>query len=459
VVREALHGLQRTRPSFAWIGFAAPGGRIEAATRSHLEGHDASGRPWFAAAAEGPTAGDVYEANLLADLLGTNRAGAASQFIDISVPVVNGAGEVIGALGAHLSWTWAAELRDGVLASRPTENNERILVLDRAGRVILGGALGSRPFGDAPDGGSAVRDTPEGRMLAAFAPTRGRGDYAGLGWTVVVERPLDAALAPANRLNIVLFVLGSLVAAIGLAAFAVFARQISRPIDVLTGAVDRIGRDPEARTIPRLHGSREIAALSAAVRSLLRRVGSAQDQVRHARRLAETDALTGLLNRRAFLPLASEALHGVAREGRSHALLMVDIDHFKRINDTHGHAVGDDVIRAVGTVLRQTVRASDEVARFGGEEFVALLRDVELEAAGGLAERACDAIRALTVTSGDTAVACTASIGVAALRSGDSDVETAIARADHALYRAKAGGRDQMCIASPDGASDVPKAA
>ena len=161
-------------------------------------------------------------------------------------------------------------------------------------------------------------------------------------------------------------------------------------------------------------------------------------------RLATVDALTGVGNRRLFdRTLASEASR-VGRYGGALALVLADLDHFKRINDVHGHAAGDEQLRAVGGVLRDCARASDLVARYGGEEFAILLPHTDAAQALQFAERVR---RALARQAGPAGERVTASFGVAQL-GPEGDVAQLVAAADAALYRAKAEGRDRV-VAAP----------
>ncbi|MBN8628989.1 MAG: GGDEF domain-containing protein, partial [Planctomycetes bacterium] len=155
-------------------------------------------------------------------------------------------------------------------------------------------------------------------------------------------------------------------------------------------------------------------------------------------RLAETDPLTNLMNRRAFMNAAADAMRYYQRYNRAIATLVVDIDHFKRINDEHGHAAGDGVIRRVSELIAQTLRETDKVARFGGEEFVVLLREVSEPEAQELAERIRLVIANSQIPFDGKELSVTVSIGCAATTAQDRDVEELIERADRALYAAKA---------------------
>jgi diguanylate cyclase (GGDEF)-like protein/PAS domain S-box-containing protein len=161
-------------------------------------------------------------------------------------------------------------------------------------------------------------------------------------------------------------------------------------------------------------------------------------------RLATTDALTGVANRRHFMELADIELARVQRFEQPAALLMLDIDHFKRVNDTHGHAAGDAVLAAFADTLRGALRKIDHVGRLGGEEFAVLLPGAERAAAIAFGERVRKATLARTVQVGESAIVVTVSVGVAILRAADANPDAALARADTALYRAKALGRNRV---------------
>jgi diguanylate cyclase (GGDEF)-like protein len=164
---------------------------------------------------------------------------------------------------------------------------------------------------------------------------------------------------------------------------------------------------------------------------------------------ASSDGLTGVANRRTF----DQAIADLA--GRSEVLplsvLLTDIDHFKLVNDTHGHQMGDDVLRGVAGVLAATARGTDLVARYGGEEFVVLLARTTEADACEVAERMRSRI-----ADYDGAVPVTASIGVASTRDEPIDLTTLVAQADQALYRAKDTGRNRVVAYDP--AEDRPAA-
>lgn len=168
-----------------------------------------------------------------------------------------------------------------------------------------------------------------------------------------------------------------------------------------------------------------------------------EDSDRDLLRLATTDALTGLSNRRDFMERTEAAWRLHLRLGQPMAVVMLDLDHFKSLNDRHGHAVGDTALRMTGEVLRQSLRDVDICGRLGGEEFALALPGSGVEEARVVAERLRQAVAALRFDSAQGAVGFTASFGVAAV-CGDQGVEQALSQADRQLYQAKAAGRNQV---------------
>ncbi|HYD71198.1 diguanylate cyclase [Azospirillum sp.] len=173
-----------------------------------------------------------------------------------------------------------------------------------------------------------------------------------------------------------------------------------------------------------------------------------ENELRH---LATTDPLTGLANRRQFLAAAERELVRVRRYDRPATVLMFDIDHFKRINDTHGHAAGDEALRHVAAVCRDLLRETDIVGRLGGEEFGILLPETDVPSAREAAERLRLALARAEIPRPDGGtLRLTASIGIAACMPGDAGIEQALSRADDALYHAKANGRNRVEVKAPE---------
>jgi two-component system cell cycle response regulator len=163
--------------------------------------------------------------------------------------------------------------------------------------------------------------------------------------------------------------------------------------------------------------------------------------------MAQTDVLTGLTNRRHVTQLLIGAVGLAGRHQRDLSVVMVDVDHFKSVNDNHGHGGGDEVLRTVAAVLKRTLRTEDTSARWGGEEFLMILPDIPIAGAEIAAERLRSALAAEPIVCEGALVSVTASFGVAEWN-GSEGPEDLIARADAALYAAKSGGRDRVCAAA-----------
>ena len=195
----------------------------------------------------------------------------------------------------------------------------------------------------------------------------------------------------------------------------------------------------------------ELATLS---RELEQRVKERTEELSEAYRrmedLALRDSLTDLLNRRAIEQRAAAALSFAHRRGTSFSVALIDVDHFKAINDTHGHAVGDRVLVGIANALTSISRASDDIARWGGEEFLLLLHDADSLTSMKACERLRAAIEEVSVLDEHAVrISATVSIGLATadLSQGRMiDFEDLVRYADHALYRAKKTGRNRICL-------------
>lgn len=451
---------------------------MRAATKGMLEGVSVSSRPWFTNGLKGSTVEDVHDAKLLDRLLRTSPDQAPFRFVDVAIPVRLPDGKLAGVLGAHMSWTWADEVRRTVLSSEQAQSGAQVWVLAHDGTMLLG------PKGKAlpKDGLGRKRvhiftdDTDDLLTRTAVVQTQGYRSYPGLGWQVAARRPVTVIYAPADSLVREILLVGALALCAATVVAWLVAETVAGPLRKLSEELDVIGRTAGASSVARQHGSRDVLHLSAAIRSLLRRVGSAEAEqdlssstiaslrremekqaetskakimridadIHDLRILADTDAMTGLLNRRAFLPYAEQAYSDYNRTQKECSFLMFDIDHFKAINDTFGHSTGDDVIRRVADVLREETRVNDKIARFGGEEFVLLLPETSSSAAAETAERLRQAIAACRVQHGDRTIDITVSVGCATSDATGRDVEDFIQRADQSLYAAKASGRNRV---------------
>lgn len=468
-IRNVLEQLQ-TKLGFArWIGFATPDGQVRAATGRVMEGESVESASWFRHGQDGIVAGRVEESRLSLEPA-DGQPGRPVYSLDIAAPVRAQDGHLAGVLGIDLDWAWAEALMRSAQADSAPGGQTELMVFSWDGHRVGGEtskpALSLESLRDiyARHSG-AYLDMQNGVvMLNGFARTDGFGEYPGLGWIVIAQQPAAAAYALANDVVKTILIWGLGIAIFGVTAAILISRRVSRPMQALAAATDRLGRDPTAMMLPYLEGSREITRLSRALRSLVRRIDITQREkaevetasearalklsqdINTLHELAQTDPLTGLPNRRGMQTYSDDLMSRVAREGETFGVFVIDIDHFKRVNDTFGHAAGDAVICHVAGICRDALRPSDRVARFGGEEFVAVFRNVPLILAGELAERIRIAVEAGATRFEDVEIPVTVSIGVAMARPGDRDMAEIVERADRALYDAKTSGRNRVAI-------------
>ncbi|EFL51670.1 diguanylate cyclase [Solidesulfovibrio fructosivorans JJ]] len=282
---------------------------------------------------------------------------------------------------------------------------------------------------------------PDGREMLGAAVSLGRD-----GWRLVSDMPVSEVLAGYRR-QMRWVVFGALATvALVLPLVLRLSRKIERPLTTLAAYARELRETRYAAACPIIRAERlprEVAELRDAFCSM---AGEVRGRIEEAERLSVQDALTGLYNRRFLFSGGMKLLAASQRSGRPCSCLMLDVDHFKTVNDTHGHTAGDQVLVHLGRVLSGCVRKSDLVARYGGEEFAVLLTGADVAQAAMLAERFRHALSGAPCMVENRALVVTVSIGVAALRDqveyGETPLDDLLARADKALYVAKAAGRN-----------------
>ena len=234
---------------------------------------------------------------------------------------------------------------------------------------------------------------------------------------------------------------------IGIYALLAFACAVAATTRYNTGPFGYLDMAYALMVLIVLGGS---IALNLRIQRIRARLREQREALAHAlavnRELATRDELTGLPNRRAMQDLMGLEHRRSVRSGRPMLLAQLDIDHFKRINDAHGHATGDRALQAFASVVRASVRDTDVLARWGGEEFVLLLSETRLDDARDLLERLRHAVAMMEIPHTDGALRMTVSIGVAVHLPGDT-VDLTLERADQALYTAKSLGRNRIAVA------------
>jgi len=401
---------------------------------------------------------DRYQSELSAALRDRARAGAAQLAGAAAFPLF------VGDLNA------LQRLADATLAGDPQVRGVGLLGPDgqflvRAGQLS---PLASPPGPPAQwqQGQLWVVVTPVQRLQPAgedlfdlgYTPLAPPDPSVGGPGHVVLELTLDV-LAQRQR---ELLWWAVAIAALGLALAGVLstaiASSVTRPIDHISRVVARIG-DGHLDTRADEAASGALAVLAGGINAMAGQIAMTQahlqaqvqaateelqQQKDAAERAARVDSLTGVANRRAYSEAAEIELQRALRYRQPLAMLMVDIDHFKVVNDTHGHLAGDAALVSFARTLVQEVREVDMVGRWGGEEFAVLLPNSTAEDARRVAERMRQAVAASEMQLNGQVLRCTASFGVAELGANDITLGGLQKRADDALYRAKRLGRNRV---------------
>ncbi|KMN32257.1 hypothetical protein VI26_17705 [Chromobacterium sp. LK1] len=466
-LRRSLERTKQAYRYYAWIGIADADGKIVSATSGMLQGQSAAKRPWFIHGQHASFVGDVHQAVLLAKLIPAAANGEPLRFVDFASPIYDPAGKLRGVLATHALWDWVeATIRERL----PAENHQQVFIIDKSGNMLspfeaIGKVRAPAPqtsrqdfrLGLWPDGGDYLYS--EARM-----------NEAGLDWRIVVRQPKRQALAALNQLRATLILSGLILTLLLMLAVYKLAALFSRPLEQLAGIAERIGQGDERADWDIASETQELRQLSRAMRNmtttLLARkqeltdinanleqiVAERTDALRETNRQlvrkatelarqARSDALTGLNNRMAANEQLQEEHLRYRRIGATYSVLLLDADHFKRVNDGFGHDAGDRVLRHIADTLRASARVTDFTARYGGEEFLLLLPDTDAKGGAVLAEKIRAAIEQSQAPDVGTI---TMSIGLATARPDDEQAETVVKRADQALYRAKAAGRNRV---------------
>ena len=475
---EAQHMLARSQamqPTNVWIGVADAQGVVRNATNGLLVGQSVAQRPWFQHGLQGVHVGDVHAAQLLESLLPPTATGEPHRFVDFAAPIRIGP-TTVGVFAIHGSWQWTREVLESLTPASSDESALELFIFDRQGTLIFapGGrtevmrAAGQRlPEGiqinNNRNGGGSTQTTvarwQDGkRYLTAATQLQPRNAASDLGWRIVARQPVELAFAEADDTVQLALAIG-LVAALFASALAwLAARRLSVDLYALADAASGVEAGRPGSDIPAMQSSREVQQLSQSLGRMTHHLVAAREAMEEKVRLrtleleaanraldlqARTDALTGLLNRRGFETQMAFAVALARRSSRPLSLITVDVDHFKRVNDTYGHEAGDEVLRRLARTLESRLRGSDVVARLGGEEFVALLPDTDLNGAQSIAQAL---VTAMAEQQDPVVGTITVSAGVATMRGAEDNGAAMLRRGDAALYDAKGQGRNRVCV-------------
>jgi diguanylate cyclase (GGDEF)-like protein len=461
-VQGLLDSLRRSVSDYLWLAVTDLQGRVVTATDGSLLGSDLSTRADIRDLLRG-------RPNRTDDPLRLIRPGEPDTApasingprpINISHPIRSADGLVVGVIVAQLSWDWVRELTRSMLTldddgklHRETllvSNNDTVLV----GPADLVGTHMSMPvISRARAGilGWSVEVWPDGRSyLTGVAFAAGEGQFPGPGsalmhWTVLVRELPKYAFAPARQMEMAIIFTGVMLAIAVAVVGWIVAGFITRPLSQIAAAADRL-RTGETTEMPVIAGSVEVETLSASLRALVDTLTFSQVKLDEMQAVAQHDGLTGVMNR-SGLEAWLTAQHLRART-TPHGLLVLigDLDGFKQVNDTMGHAAGDVLLQEVGRRFQMAVRVGDGVARLGGDEFVLVLN-----APLGLGDRAAveTAHRVWAKVTepyrvGDTLVTIGFSLGGAGWPEDDPSIDMVMQMADSALYAAKRAGKGRI---------------
>jgi diguanylate cyclase (GGDEF)-like protein len=407
-------------------------------------------RDWFARVREGETAfGEAYwDESLL--------AGVAV----VAEPIRSTDGAFMGAMGAKVGF----EGMNRILSGSVKEPSQELYLVTRRGEILISSAdLGAAFMASRID--PAVANSLFGREKTPIEFRSFRGSESvgtlqaipGLEWGIVAEKDRTAAYSAIVRMrNVTLALIFAVLIGIGMAGY-LLGLTIVGPLGRLTQGAARVAGGDLEVALP-VHGRSEVGYLTSVFNDMVARLRKFREENaainqelrernENLRELSITDGLTGLYNRTQLPEFLGKEMARSRRHRRSFAILMADMDHFKRFNDSHGHQAGDELLRRFGKVLKGCVRTCDLAARYGGEEFLILLTETGPEGGLAFAELLRRKVEEIRWEDGTVV---TVSIGVASYPDNGDDVESIIRQADVALYLCKREGRNRVGLAETD---------
>jgi diguanylate cyclase (GGDEF)-like protein len=379
----------------------------------------------------------------------------ATATLSVAIPVLSYDNMLLGALVAVLDLSSLQSHLKSATKSPPGE----VLLLDSDGKVLASSYGDSKRLISLEPSVLGQLKTHPGESLVF----KGMTNREVIGLTEIsAELPAVTILAERNRAdvyeawvklrNMFLALVSALAIMIASVAFQM-GRSIVQPLQKLITAADRIaGGDLQVRLTATRND--ELGHLTRVFNGMVDRLRqnhadimaanqAMQQQNRVLETLSITDSLTGLYNRSKLDAILSDQLARFRRTQREFTLLMMDIDHFKTLNDTYGHLAGDEVLAAVAQILGQSIRSIDYAARYGGDEFIIILVETSAKQALKTAERICNQVESMVYNIDSSSIAVTVSIGIVQCQPADETPTSVLSRADRALYEAKHAGRNR----------------
>lgn len=456
-IQIMLDQLQNSFPSFSWVGFMDPKGKVLAATDGILSGEDLSERPVYREGIRGKFIGDVHNAVLLAKLL-PNPSGEPLQFVDISFPLKDSHGQIRGVLAAHLSWTWAKEIEASILVPLQSEEKdiEFFIVSKKEQNVLLGPkewlgkplVLEGIENRNSRSKWSTEKWTDGKEYVTGLAYSQGYKDYPGLGWTIIIRQGKTAAFSSVVDLKWFNISAGIVVMLLVAPIGWLLSRLISAPLVRLTRVADRLSAG-ENIDIPETKGLKEIEALSRSLRNMVSSIMNKDSELVVMQNLAHYDQLTGLKNRTALEMYLEESLE-IESEDHTLTFLYLDLDGFKSVNDSLGHQTGDVLLQKVAQRLTALSHEDGIAVRLGGDEFLIVFRSALEDPRQEALQYAQNIIQTLNkpfiIEYERVHIGC--SIGGAEYPTNSNNPSEIIRMADEALYRSKRTGKNRVTFYS-----------
>jgi diguanylate cyclase len=466
-VQLQLDQVKKSYKYYAWLGIANLEGKVEVAADHLLQGADVSERDWFIHGSKQVYLGDVHKAVLLAKKIKAINPNEPMRFIDFATPIYDPATHKIkGVLAAHADWSWASHVLSSALSENAAQRGIEVFIVNQQGEILYPfksiGQVNPPAYRENRAHYFLHNWNEDQQYLTTDVPVLSQTKM-NLGWHVIIRQPVSIALAEVRALQHQILAMGFILSLLLLLLTYKLANKFSRPIETLAQSAHAVEKGQEDIRFETQTSIREIQGLSQSLQSMTDTLLSQKHQLQEANatleqkvverthelqvanvelaHIARYDALTGLHNRRAFNDYLEYLFTQMSRTEQTYAVLLIDIDFFKKVNDTFGHEMGDQVLQRVAEILPSTLRITDFVARLGGEEFIALLPATTLDGAAHLAEKIRMTIEQEQMIENHPI---SLSIGVSLVQLDDRDMNDAIRRADKNLYMAKQQGRNRV---------------
>jgi diguanylate cyclase (GGDEF)-like protein len=383
--------------------------------------------------------------------------GSGKMVMLLAVPIKSHGGRFLGVMALKLNFNTIEE----ILGHSSLGKTGQIYLVAEDGTPIAGSKLNSSKLTNLKSPLTSTRHS--GTEMLFYADGQGHNVIGSmkrmtqLGWWVVAqirENEIYAQIFEARLLTVA--ICAGLLLPIGLAAY-LLSLTIVRPLDRLTLGAARVSSGDLEVQLPMV-GRSEVGYLTQAFNAMVARLRHNQLELASINEkltennkaleiLSRTDSLTGLYNRKHFLEVLTGEVARAERSRHPFAVMMIDTDHFKKYNDTFGHLAGDALLKQIGQIIKESLRSVDVAARYGGDEFIVLLPDIEKDQVSAVAERIRSQVTMDTLSRAADGVVVTTSIGLAVYPEHAQSAEAMIASADQALYHAKEHGRNRVEIA------------